>query len=73
MSVSSLYDVLCYEPNLNKRRSEVLEAVHKSIDRGMQIVELRNALKYCIEEGDLGGSRDLPEWIEKIMTASATA
>ena len=27
---------------------------------------LRSALKYAIEEADMGGSRDLPDWIAQL-------
>ena len=35
-----------------------------------QNTALRAALQYCIEEADMGGSRDLPSWIEKALEQS---
>ena len=31
---------------------------------------LRLALKYCIEEADMGGSRELPYWIAELLEQS---
>ena len=46
---------------------------HMKMDNGkyfipikQDIVLLRAALKYAIDEADMGGSRELPEWIAEL-------
>lgn len=46
---------------------------HMKLDNGMYFIPieqdielLRAALKYAMDEADMGGSRELPDWIEQL-------
>jgi hypothetical protein len=59
------------EPLFRDQLNDVVLEVSTQLEAENE--RLRNALEYCINEADMGCSRELPEWIAKLRAVSSAA